>query len=53
MGLFGNAHKLGGGGGGGGGGAKRQLSAKICHTYSITMNLGSVILEDPKNIQIT
>ena len=29
--------------------AKIYLSAKICHTYFMIMNLGSVILEDPKN----
>ena len=32
---------------------KRRLSAKICHGYFITINLGSVILEDLDNIQIT
>ena len=46
---------MGGGGGGGGaeGVAKRHLSAKTCHAYSMMMNLCSVILESLKNIQIT
>ena len=30
--------------------AKRHMPAKICYTYSIMMNFGSVIQEDPKNI---
>lgn len=42
-----------GGRGGAEGVAKRHLSAKTCHAYSIMMNLCSVILESLKNIQIT
>ena len=32
--------------------AKIYLSAKICHTYFMIMNLGSVILEDINNLRI-